>query len=72
VSTDKVFTGQQNVLTELELKNTIALMEAGAKTISQDKNLTESAAIQSTAVALIKKLIELNTPVPPEPKAEES
>lgn len=60
------------MLKETELKNAVALMEVGAKTISQDKNLTESSAIQNTALALIKKLIELNTPVPPEPKAEES
>ncbi len=60
------------MLTQIELQNVVALMEVGAKTLSQDKNLAESAAIQNTAVALIKKLTELNTPVPFEPEAKDS
>jgi hypothetical protein len=53
------------VLTPEELKNIDTLIQVGAKALSQDKGLAESAAIQNTALALLQKINkaseELNT-----------
>ena len=48
-----------------EIKNLNVLVSVGAKAVSADKPLNESAAIQATAVALLEKLNK-----PEEPKAE--
>lgn len=44
------------MLTNEEIKNVVVLVEIGAKALSSDKGIKESAGIQSTAVALIEKL----------------
>lgn len=44
-----------------EIKNLNVLISVGAKAVSADKSLQESAAIQATAVALLEKL---NAPEP--------
>jgi hypothetical protein len=44
------------MLTNEEIKNIVILVEVGAKAISNDKGIKESAQIQATAVALIEKL----------------
>jgi hypothetical protein len=44
------------MLTNEEIKNVIVLTEIGAKALSSDKGIKESAQIQATAVALIEKL----------------
>lgn len=72
------------LLTDVELKNLTTLVEVGAKAVSSEKGLQESAAIQNTALQLLQKLHEacskkaadaaVVTPVPPTdpetPKAE--
>jgi hypothetical protein len=47
-------------LTPDELKNIIVLCEVGAKTLSNDKGLQESAAIQNTALLLLQKIKQAN------------
>lgn len=54
------------MLTTEELKNLTVLVEVGAKALSADKPLQESAGIQNTAIALLKKLQETHE----EPKVE--
>lgn len=44
------------MLTNEEIKNVVVLVEVGAKALSADKGIKESAGIQATAVALIEKL----------------
>lgn len=44
------------MLTNEEIKNVVILVEVGAKALSADKGIKESANIQATAVALIEKL----------------
>lgn len=44
------------MLTNEEIKNVVILVEVGAKALSADKGIKESAQIQGTAVALIEKL----------------
>ena len=43
------------MLTNEEIKN-VVILEVGAKALSADKGIKESANIQATAVALIEKL----------------
>lgn len=45
------------MLTNDEIKNIAVLVEVGAKALSNDKGIKESANIQATAVALIDKLV---------------
>lgn len=49
------------MLTNEEIKNIVVLVEVGAKAISADKGIKESAQIQATAVALIEKLAGMVT-----------
>lgn len=44
------------MLSNEEIKNVVILVEVGAKALSADKGIKESANIQATAVALIEKL----------------
>ena len=53
-------------LTPDELNNIIVLCEVGAKSMSADKPLHESAIIQNTALDLIRKLKEANAKPPAE------
>lgn len=46
------------LLTDVELKNLTTLIEVGAKAVSAEKGLQESAAIQTTALQLIQKVHE--------------
>jgi len=50
------------MLTKEEMNNLRVLVETGAKAISHDKSLTESVAIQTTAVELLKKIETDNQP----------
>jgi hypothetical protein len=52
-------------LTPDELKNIIVLCEVGAKTLSNEKGLQESAAIQNTALILLQKIKQANEQVTP-------
>ena len=55
------------MLTEEEIKNAIVLIEVGAKAMSHDKPLKESAAIQQVAVNLIDKMMRPEPePAPPQ------
>lgn len=54
-----------------ELNNLLILIEVGAKTVSADKSLSESAAIQSTALTLMGKLRSLNDQVTAPASVEE-
>lgn len=47
------------MLTNEEIKNLVVLVEIGAKALSSDKGIKESAQIQATAVTLIEKLASL-------------
>jgi len=49
------------MLTNEEIKNIVILVEVGAKALSNDKGIKESANIQATAVALIEKLTSMVT-----------
>jgi len=49
------------MLSNEEIKNVIILVEIGAKAISSDKGIKESAGIQATAVSLIEKLASMVT-----------
>ena len=57
------------MFTEEEKKNLTVLIEVGAKSLSQDKPLRESLAIQSVAVTLIERI--LNPQPAPEPSKTE-
>jgi hypothetical protein len=57
-------------LTPDELKNIIVLCEVGAKSMSADKPLHESANIQATALDLIRKLVKAHEKPPEEPKPD--
>lgn len=48
------------LFTPEELKNLVTLCEVGAKALSSDKSLQESAMIQATALELIRKLHKAN------------
>ena len=52
-------------LTPDELKNIIVLCEVGAKALSNEKGLQESAAIQNTALLLLQKIKQANEQVTP-------
>jgi hypothetical protein len=54
------------IFTPAELADFTTLCEIGAKTISQDKPLAESANVQNTALRLIRKLKEANAKPPAE------
>lgn len=56
------------MLSQEELKNLTVLIEVGAKAVSQDKGLQESAAIQNTALQLLQKIHKAHETS--EPKAE--
>jgi hypothetical protein len=57
------------LFTPEELKNLVTLCEVGAKALSSDKPLHESANIQATALDLIRKLAKAHEKPPEEPKA---
>jgi hypothetical protein len=57
-------------LTPAELKDISTLCELGAKIMSQDKPLQESARIQTTALTLIGKLNQINDKPPEIPEVE--
>ncbi len=44
------------LLTDVVLKNLTVLVEVGAKAVSSEKGLQESAAMQATAVQLLQKV----------------
>lgn len=54
------------IFTPAELKDIVTLCEIGAKVMSQEKPLVESANIQNTALRLIRKLKEANNQPPAE------
>jgi hypothetical protein len=56
--------------TPAELKDLTTLCELGAKIMSQDKPLQESAHIQNTALTLIRKLNQINDKPPEIPEVE--
>ena len=58
------------LFTQDELKNVTVLCEVGAKTLSGDKGLGESAAIQTAALELIRKLHKAHEKPPEEPEAD--
>jgi hypothetical protein len=49
------------MLTNEEIKNIIVLVEVGAKALSADKGIKESAQIQATAVSLMEKVAAMIT-----------
>jgi hypothetical protein len=55
------------IFTPEELKDLDTLISVGAKTISADKPLRESAMIQNLAISLLQKI---HSPPSDEPKAE--
>jgi len=55
MGSDLIRIGNQ-MLSKEEMSNLRVLVETGAKAISHDKSLTESVAIQTTAVELLKKI----------------
>lgn len=57
------------LFTQDELKSVTTLVEVGAKTISNDKPLQESASIQMTALNLLQKLHKAHEQKPEEPEA---
>jgi len=55
------------LFTQEELKNLVTLCEVGAKALSSDKSLQESASIQMTALNLLQKLHKAHEQKPEEP-----
>lgn len=54
------------MLTNEEIKNIVVLVEIGAKALSAEKGIKESAQIQATAVGLIEKLTSMATTEEPQ------
>lgn len=58
------------LLTPEELKNLTVLVEVGAKIVSGEKGLQESAAIQNTTLKLLEKIHKAHETKPEEPAKE--
>ena len=56
------------IFTPAQLKDIVTLCELGAKVMSQEKPLAESANIQNTALNLLQKLHKAHEQKPEEPE----